>query len=69
MANLFTHANSLISGTLNNTFLWDVTPCILVDIYKVSEKSTDPILHAEDEGNIPVECVHRGIRESMNPSK
>jgi hypothetical protein len=46
-----------------------VTPCFLVNIYKVSEENTDPTFHAKDEGSIPVECVHIGIRESMNPSK
>jgi hypothetical protein len=46
-----------------------VTPYFLVDIYKVSEESTDPTFQVEHEGNIPVECIHRGIRENMNPSK
>ena len=67
--NFFSYANSLVSLTLKNIVFSDVTPCILVDIYKVSEESTDPTFHTEDEGNIPVEWVHRGIRESMNPSK
>jgi hypothetical protein len=44
--NLFTYANSLMSGTLNNAFFLDVTPCILVDTYKVSEESTDPTFYA-----------------------
>lgn len=46
-----------------------MTPYFLVDIYKVSEESTDPTFQVEHEGNIPVECIHRGIRENMNPSK